>query len=767
MTLARKLAILFFITSLLPFWIVGVITYYLIKDNVVHTSLTAIAEIADQKVERIREMLEAELQSFPLIENRPALNIYLDKYPSWTAADQLGIDSILSDAIGPGSNVYRFFILDQNGRVAASSDPSILGQDYSKREIFTKGSTTLAANLFSKDRFGNVLRYIAAPINVGSGKGVLVREESAAGLLNVVGDYTGLGDTGDSYLIKEDDSSGNAILVSPDRFDSASALARIIKKEQGSVELYALSGQNANLSSAVDYRGNNVIAAIRNISGATSPTSALSLVVKKDLSEILQPLDNIRKIFLVSSLILSLILLLIILFFIRSVVNPIHSLIAAAKRISEGSLEEKVAIRSKDEIGKLGGIFNIMSGNLKERSAELIKRTDDLHEKVKELEKAKTKDEAILFNIGDGLVFIGEDGRIELSSGRFGKMLGEDLSNIVGKRWSDVAILQYEKGDPVPESTNPIQQVFDLRERVVTVPVLEKSMRYFLLRANGKPIPVQITAAPLITNGVFFGVIAIFRDVSSELELDKSKTDFVSVASHELRTPLSTISWYVETMMSGMLGEFDPKQQEYLNVIAKSNQRMIDLVNALLNVSRIELGAFKVAPQLVDLTKMVGEVVGNLRDRFGPITVEENYESDLPKVQADEDLARIVIQNLVSNALKYAKAKVVVSVSSQPIAPVKVEDYVEERGILIRVQDDGMGIPESVKDKIFLKLFRADNAKLKDPDGAGLGLYIAKSIIDQTAGKIWFDSEEGKGAVFSVLVPVHWMSRRVGQKKLV
>lgn len=405
---------------------------------------------------------------------------------------------------------------------------------------------------------------------------------------------------------------------------------------------------------------------------------------------------------------------------------------------------------------------------MEDNKAAMTNLLEDIERARIATENAKAEDEAILSNIGEGLAVINAEGTLELANQRLGEILLIKPDEIIGRNWPQALIFKYEDNRDVEVGKIPIQQAFDFKTRVATTPLITNSMRFFLLRSDGKRIPIQVTASPMIIGGRISKVIAVIRDVSKEIELEKTKTEFVSIASHQLRTPLSTVNWYTEMLLSGDIGDVNSKQKDYLNEIYSGNQRMIDLVNALLNVSRLEVGAFIVEPKMISVKDSIKDVLNEIQLQLveKKIKVEESYGEDLPNVEADPNLARIIIQNLITNAMKYTNTKISISLTLQKGVLINQRDNKDSTGILIKISDDGLGIPEAQKHQIFTKLFRADNARIKDPQGTGLGLYIVKSIIDQTGGEIWFDSEEGKGTTFYVLAPIQWMVKRTGTRKL-
>lgn len=252
--------------------------------------------------------------------------------------------------------------------------------------------------------------------------------------------------------------------------------------------------------------------------------------------------------------------------------------------------------------------------------------------------------------------------------------------------------------------------------------------------------------------------IGVSWDVTHEMEVDKAKTEFVSLASHQLRTPLSAINWYAEMLIAGDAGKLNKEQKQYVQEIYNGNQRMVELVNSLLNVSRLELGTFSVEPELLDIKTIAEENIKQIKPDVEKkkIKLSKNYGRNLPKIMLDKKLTNIIIQNLLSNAIKYTPEK------------GKVNLVINQEGkfIKITVSDTGLGIPINQQDKIFSKLFRADNVRETDTEGTGLGLYIIKSIIDNVGGNIYFTSKQNQGTTFNVLLPLTGMAKKDGAKTL-
>ncbi|MFA5359062.1 MAG: HAMP domain-containing sensor histidine kinase [Patescibacteria group bacterium] len=264
----------------------------------------------------------------------------------------------------------------------------------------------------------------------------------------------------------------------------------------------------------------------------------------------------------------------------------------------------------------------------------------------------------------------------------------------------------------------------------------------------------------LVTTAKQLAVIAKKTElINKELRsLDVAKDEFVSIASHQLRTPLTALKGYVGMLLDEDVGPINDKQREYLVEIKNANDRMIGLITALLNVSRVDLGVFIVEPEQLNLKKVAEDVLKDLGMKIEgkKLQIETHFEKNVPLINADPNIIQMIFQNLLTNAVKYTPSGAKISISVKK----------DGSDFIISVADTGYGIPKAVQSKIFTKMFRADNARVKDPDGTGLGLYIIKSTLEKTGGKIWFESTENKGSTFYVTIPLKGMEKKEGTKRL-
>ncbi len=276
------------------------------------------------------------------------------------------------------------------------------------------------------------------------------------------------------------------------------------------------------------------------------------------------------------------------------------------------------------------------------------------------------------------------------------------------------------------------------------VPINKKEIRIRTKKGDSKWVSLSIFLTKDSVTKEKNGLVTVF-DITDQKNLDQAKTEFVSLASHQLRTPLATIKWYVEMLNSNQLGQLNEKQMEYLNKMYSVNTEMIDLVDILLNVSRVEIGTLKVEKQSVNVPEIIDGILVELASQIDKkkINFNKKYNDGLTKIESDPRLLRIIIQNLITNAIKYNKDGGSVDIE------IKNKFGMGQGSIII--SDTGLGIPKEDQDKIFTKLFRAGNVKdVGSSQSTGLGLYLVKSIIESLGGSISFRSAEGAGSTFTL-----------------
>lgn len=248
----------------------------------------------------------------------------------------------------------------------------------------------------------------------------------------------------------------------------------------------------------------------------------------------------------------------------------------------------------------------------------------------------------------------------------------------------------------------------------------------------------------LITFIIGYAVVKSFDEMA---EISQMKSEFVSIASHQLRTPLSAIRWTIDLILSGKLGPQTEEQKNILINLQESNERMINLVNNLLDINRIESGRIilKVEPvSIVEITKKTITELSNfaLANNIG---LEFENNAEIPFIQGDPERLKIVIQNLIDNAIKFSRSG----------GQAKIKITKDKKNVMMTVTDQGIGISKTEQSRMFQKFFRAKAALRQQTVGSGLGLYISRAIIESLGGKLGFQSEENKGSIFWFKLPIY------------
>ena len=241
-----------------------------------------------------------------------------------------------------------------------------------------------------------------------------------------------------------------------------------------------------------------------------------------------------------------------------------------------------------------------------------------------------------------------------------------------------------------------------------------------------------------------FGEVRLIHDVTKERELDQLKDDFYSTISHELRTPLFSIQGFAQIMLEEE--ELDPTtQREFLETIQRQAQQLGEMVNNLLDLSKFDAGKMEFVREPIPLLNLLNQTVAKLQGfaHQKGINLVTGLPSHLPPITGDNDRLEHVLTNLIGNAIKFSEPGQLVTVTASEL----------DTEVMIKVKDNGIGIPAEDLDRIFSRYYQATNRSERSAMGSGLGLHIAKKIIEGHAGKIWAESEPGKGSTFCFTLP--------------
>lgn len=440
--------------------------------------------------------------------------------------------------------------------------------------------------------------------------------------------------------------------------------------------------------------------------------------------------------FIVVVIFLIFILLFIIFHVAQELSKPLILLDNELKEVSKVHFDKTLEIKTNDEVGSIKKSVNNMLHILQQREED-FKIVTSLRDGEKErITNQRNMLEVILSGISEGVVAIDADKKILLFNKAVESLTGMNSQSAVGRHIDDVL------------------QFFDNKDRITAALYLgqsEKIAQRFVEKGlqisnfQGKKIIISLTTSPMTLVDQSIGWIITFHDITKEIEEEGLKIDFVSMAAHELRTPLTSVRGYASLLKMQNEKELGDKGKESLERLSVSSEILANLVENLLNVTRIEQNRFTVTTQNVDLTSTITNAVTNLQQQaqVKHLKLELQIKGKLPIVIADPFRITQVLTNLVANAIHYTS-------EGGTITTVAEE---QNNFLQIAITDTGEGIPENALPKLFTKFFRVSADLNEGSKGTGLGLFITKSIIELHKGKIWVTSEFGKGSTFTFILP--------------
>jgi signal transduction histidine kinase len=339
---------------------------------------------------------------------------------------------------------------------------------------------------------------------------------------------------------------------------------------------------------------------------------------------------------------------------------------------------------------------------------------------LQQREEEISKNLAILSSIADGVVVCDRLGRIRMVNPAAAEILEINAAAYMGRQMSELPGVPLDMQRALPEGALQLQ-------------VGERS-----LHAHFAPVHSA--------SGEWLGGVIVYHDISREALADRLKTEFIATASHELRTPLTSIRGYVDLLLLGTLGPLSQPQSDFLKVVKNNVARLVELIDDLLDVSKIEGGEIRLRREPVDVSEVLYEVGESLYSQFTErsISLAIDVQEGLPKLMADRKRLRQIVLNLVGNACKYTPTG------------GHVDMLLRNGGNRLRVEvrDTGVGITEAARPHIFTPFYRADNPLRDEAGGTGLGLSITKKLVELHGGEIWFDTSEGQGTTFSFTLPL-------------
>ena len=439
-----------------------------------------------------------------------------------------------------------------------------------------------------------------------------------------------------------------------------------------------------------------------------------------DIESVYQEVNGISKIFIVGTILSILITTVIGFVASKTVTSSIEKMSSQVKKMALGNYGTVVGIDADDEIGDLAKVFNQISKRIEEEQA------------VTETERRKLA--TIIESMMDGIITTDNNGKIILINTSAEDMLGgRDDEIFIGKDVLKILnITEYES----------IEEILEAEDSLLVN--TSKTDEELLLRAEISKIEKEDKKDLTQMSTELEGYIIVLYDVTDQERQEKERREFVSTVSHELRTPLTTMNSYIEALEEGVLEDKELAPQ-FIDTIHKETTRMIRMVNELMQLGKMDIKEEHYEKEFIDINKMLEQIT----DRFALTHPEKNFIKHIPKspifVEGDQDKLTQVFDNIVNNAIKY-------SPNGKNIT-IRVRQNYHQNRVSISIKDEGVGIPLVHIDKIFNRFYRVDKSRQRSMGGTGLGLALAKTIVEAHKGRIWAQSREGYGSIIFVTLP--------------
>ncbi|WP_423978671.1 cell wall metabolism sensor histidine kinase WalK [Lactobacillus jensenii] len=458
--------------------------------------------------------------------------------------------------------------------------------------------------------------------------------------------------------------------------------------------------------------------------GANSTLGAI--YVRANMQGVFDNLRNISYMFLTASFAASILSAILALFISRAITKPIEEMRMQALQVADGDYSGQVKIYSNDELGQLAEAFNTLSIRV-ERSRE-------------QSESERRRLDSVLSHMTDGVIATDRHG------------------NVIILNQMALSFLDIKEKEAV---NKPITKILGLADDVSAQELIGNQQEMMITVNEGTPDEMILHASfSLIrrVTGFVSGAVCVLHDVTEQQKNENEQRQFVSNVSHELRTPLTSLRAYIEALNDGAWK--DPEiAPQFLEVTQEETERMIRMINDLLSLSRMDRGVAKMDLEWVNFNDFLSHVL-NRFDMIVKKDAEKGQEGEKKYsikrkitnqdlwVEIDTDQMMQVIDNIMNNAIKYSPDGGVITVGLSQ----------SQNQIILSISDQGLGIPKKDLNKIFDRFYRVDKARSREQGGTGLGLAIAKEIVEAHKGRIWADSQEGKGSTFYISLPFEPMS---------
>ena len=711
MSIKRQLTLLLLLIGLVPTVAVSLVAYYTISTELNRKTVSQLESLAEKQQQKINGLLQQKQEEVIKLGNKYDMQVALSQHVAGQKSGAEQIGAIIRAKKADTANIESIYVTNPTGEIIAST---LAG---------TGGMKPLAPADLAKSDQGALITIQEDPddglnkLNIATAMSVNKTDAAALtvifrtdDILAAVQDFTGLGATGETVVVQRT-LAGDALSLFPLRGDAEAALTRKLNRLKLFDNPDTSDAPNIGRT-ATDYRDQEVILATRTISFA-----GWVLATKIDRDEALATIAQLQGALMLIVAFSSVAILGIAIYFTRYFTGPILKITHAADLIGKGDFDARTDLHRRDELGFLGDSINAMGQSLHASFADLKAQRNHL--------------EIILNSTSDGIIAINQEGVVLTTNEATAALTHKKVPDLVGKRITDIFNWTQDG-----ESINVNYGAYG----VTTYTNLQYTNSYQEIRYV-KLIVARVTGERAQSQ---VQTIITINDETKRRELEAMKLDFVSMAAHELRTPLAAIRGYIELILFKLSG-ITSENEQYLRQALKSSVELGGLINNLLDVSRIERGTLTLHMEEVDLavsvTRAIQDVSFSAKEK--PVGLTYVGPDQGCTIVADEIALREVINNLINNAVKYTNAGGDIE--------VKLENTGES--YKLSVKDNGIGIPQAALPNLFTKFFRVHGGLASGSTGTGLGLFIAKSILERHDGTITAESQEGVGSVFSFSIP--------------
>lgn len=718
MNIRQKFIILLLLIGLIPTLIVSAIAYAIISNNLNNDTINQLVSIATKQEQKIGTISQKKQEEVIKLANTYDFQVALSRFlASNSKADHDNILTIFRDKKTAVPEIQAVHVTDLKNEVIVSTISGTEGTMMGNVASLQSGADTLVT--VAQDPQDNINKlYITSRVSIDKKDvAILVVVFRVEDIVAAVQDYTGLDSTGETMVLSKNGSNDGAISLFPLRFNTEAAL-----KTKPNQKLFV--GTDTVFNDLTDYRGKQVMAAAR-------PTSFSDwvIVTKIDREEAFEPNLDLAKTLLAIVLGSSVLIVIVALLFTRLFTEPILRIAKASQQIGRGDFSVRLDIRRKDELGSLGQSINAMGMSLQTF--------------VSDIQSQRNRLETVLDSIEESILALDKQGVIIIANHIASNLTGLVNSEIVGRKIDDVFKWSKEK--------NNLKINYEA-SGTHTYPDLEyigpdNSTHYVRLIVTQLSGEQETSAQTIVT----------IRDETKSRELENMKMDFVSMAAHELRTPLAAIRGFLELIAYQTGKSISADVEKYLEQALKTIGEVGSLIDNLLDVSKIERGTLAFHLEKVDLAADLKNGVEQSVQAAKEKRIEITYSGPMSDcfIVADQLAIHEVITNLLSNAIKY----------TLPDGRVEVHLSQEGDNYQVSVKDNGIGIPKNALPNVFTKFYRVRGGLSSGSTGTGLGLYIAKSIVEKHGGSIKVESEEGMGSIFTYVLPLYNDQRLENMKK--